>query len=403
MTSRERIIQSFRHKEPDRIPFDLGGTESSGITGIAYNKLRNFLNLNLGKTQIFDIYQQITKLENDIRELLEVDTVPLLFEPKKWKPFILPDGSPCEIPEKLDITQENDDLIIRDDQGNMTARMPKGGYYFDTISTPLFNINEPLHLDKHSEIIETFDLPFFADESLDAIENRAKHLFENTELALVANLQLHLLAAGQSLRGYENFMMDLITNKKLVHALLERLTDAYISRCEQYLKVIGKYIQVVLVNDDMGTQVGPMMSLDCYREMLFPYQKRLFQFIKSKTEAFLLLHSCGSVYRFIPYLIEAGVDALNPVQVSAADMDTKILKQEFGRDITFWGGGCDTQQILNKGTAADIENEVKKRTNDLAPGGGFVFTQVHNIQGDVPPENIMAMVNAFKKYRDYIS
>jgi len=128
------------------------------------------------------------------------------------------------------------------------------------------------------------------------------------------------------LRGYENFMMDLVTNKKLVHALFERLTDAYIKRAENYLKVIGNYIQVVLVNDDMGTQFGPMMSLDCYREMLFPYQKRLFQFIKSKTEAFLLLHSCGSVYRFIPYLIEAGVDALNPVQVSAVDMDTKNLK-----------------------------------------------------------------------------
>jgi uroporphyrinogen decarboxylase len=160
-------------------------------------------------------------------------------------------------------------------------------------------------------------------------------------------------------------------------------------------------VQVVLVNDDLGTQQGPMLSIDCYKEMIWPYQKQLFSRIKQKADVFLLLHSCGSVYRFIPYLIEAGIDALNPVQVSAAEMDSAKLKKEFGKDVTFWGGGCDTQRVLNSGTTYEIEEEVKRRIDDLAPGGGFVFTQVHNIQPDVPPASIMTMIETFDKYRGY--
>ena len=192
-------------------------------------------------------------------------------------------------------------------------------------------------------------------------------------------------------------MTDLLVNKPLAHALLEMLTDAYLRRCERYLERVGDHVQIVLVNDDLGTQQGPMLSPDCYREMLWPYQKRLFGFIKSRADVFLLFHSCGSVRRFIPCFIEAGVDALNPVQVSAAEMDTAALKREFGRDLAFWGGGCDTQYVLPRGTVGEVRDEVRRRINDLAPGGGFVFTQVHNIQPDVPPQNVVAMVEALRE------
>ncbi len=158
----------------------------------------------------------------------------------------------------------------------------------------------------------------------------------------------------------------------------------------------GPFVDVVFVTDDLGTQQGPMLSIDCYREMILPYQKRLFAHIKSRTDAPLLLHSCGSVRAFIPYLIEAGVDALNPVQVAAAGMDSGSLKREFGKDIAFWGGGCNTQGVLNRGTPADVAREVEQRVRDFAPGGGFVFTQVHNIQADVPTENILAMYEAVR-------
>jgi uroporphyrinogen decarboxylase len=196
------------------------------------------------------------------------------------------------------------------------------------------------------------------------------------------------------LRGYETFMEDLVLDPRLVEALLTVLVDAYCARADRVLPALGDSVDVVLVNDDLGTQAGPMLSPELYRKLIKPHQRRLFAHIKSRTSAALLLHSCGSVRYAIPDLIEIGVDALNPVQVSAAGMDSAELKREFGRDITFWGGGCDTQRVLSRGSVEEVREEVKRRVGDLAPGGGFIFCQVHNIQPEVPPENVVAMLEA---------
>ncbi len=400
MTPRERIVATLRGKTPDRVPLDIGGTESSGLTGIAYNRLRAHLGMSAGRAQVFDTYQQVVKIEEDLRRRLEIDTVPLLIEPRQWRAFELPDGSACEIPAGWNPQEDVDGgLVVRNADGHVIARMPAGGFYFEPVYAPLADVREPAELAEHAAAFESFDWPGHADESLDDIAARARQLFDETDYAIVANLQLHLLAGGQMLRGYEQFMMDLLADKPMAHAILRRLTDAYMARAEAYLARVGELVQVVLVNDDLGTQNGPMMSLDCYREMIWPYQRELFGFIKGRTDAALLFHSCGAVSEFIPLLIEAGVDAINPVQVSAAGMDTAELKRHFGDRITFWGGGCDTQQVLRQGTPKQIEAEVKRRIADLSPGGRFVFTQVHNIQPDVPPENVMAMLAAFAKYR----
>jgi len=382
---------------PDRLPVDLGGTESSGMTGIAYNRLKSHMRMEGGRTQIFDVYQQLARMEPPVLDIFAVDTVPLLIEPLEWKPWSLPDGSPCEIPARWTPHRDGDAQVVRDDDGQIVARMPAGGYYFEPVNPPLAGVNSPGQLNRYAHSICSYDWPFYADEDLDRIAERARRLFYETDRAVVANLQLHLLAAGQILRGFEQFMVDLLWNKRLAHALLEMLCQAYCERCERYLARVGELVQVVLVNDDLGIQQGPMLGLECYREMILPYQRRLFGFIKERTDAFLLLHSCGSVYRFIPDLIEAGVDALNPIQVSAAEMDTARLKREFGKDLTFWGGGCDTQHVLPYGTPRDVRAEVRRRVQDLSGGGGFVFTQVHNIQPDVPPENVLAMYEALDR------
>jgi uroporphyrinogen decarboxylase len=193
------------------------------------------------------------------------------------------------------------------------------------------------------------------------------------------------------LRGHAQFYMDLISNRDFVTALLDRLLDIEMRLARNVLEVVGDYIQVVRVSDDLGTEHGPIISPNLYRELIKPRQKTLYQFIKNNTRAKLLLHSCGSVYQLIPDFIEIGVDALNPVQVSARDMDTGKLKKEFGDKLTFWGGGCDTQKVLPMGTLEEVKQEVKKRIRELAPGGGFIFTPVHNIQYDVSPEKICAL------------
>ena len=398
MTSRKRVIAALRHEQPDRVPLDIGGTESSGMTGIFYNRMRQHLGLPPGRTQVFEPYQQVVKIESDMREMLGIDTIPLLIEPLGWKPFALPDGSPCEIPQHWNPREASDGgLIVADAAGNIVARMPAGGLYFEPSYAPLADVAGAAELDDHVDSIVSFDWPSFADETVDDIAARAERLFTETDYAVVFNLQCHLLAAGQMLRGYEQFMIDLLAEKDLAHALLQRLTEAYKQRAADLLSRVGHLVQVVLVNDDLGTQNGPMMSVDCYREMILPYQRELFSFIKQQTGASLLLHSCGSVAAFIPDLLDAGVDALNPVQVSAAQMDSAELARRFGDRLTFWGGGCDTQHVLRSGSPAEIEAEVARRIEDFGSGGGFVFTQVHNIQPDVPPENVSAMLNALAK------
>jgi len=398
MKSRERILKALKHKETDRIPIDLGSTESSGITAIAYNRLKKHLNI-VGPTRIFDISQMIAKVELPVIEKVGSDAVPLLLEPKVWKPWQLQDGSSAEIPAGLEIKSLPDGgLVILDNNGDITMRCPTGSMFFDCVSHPLRNAETLTDIDAGEKYFKTFDWPDYANETFDDLSKKARLLYENTSFAIVANLWVHVFAAAQAMRGFENFLMDMVLNESMANRLLENQVEAYLPRIDKYIQAVGEYVDVIQVNDDLGTQNGPQISAELYRKIVKPHHKRLWEYIKKKSKKPLLLHSCGSVYEFIPDFIEMGIDALNPVQVSAAKMDTRLLKRQFGKDLTFWGGGCDTQTVLCHGTVDDVRQEVRRRVNDLAPGGGFVFCQVHNIQPDVPPENIMAMYEELRSY-----
>ena len=277
------------------------------------------------------------------------------------------------------------------EDGTVVSRCPDGGLYFDTAWHPLEDAETLDDIDAGELFFKSFDWPSYLDEDFGDLRQKAEKLYNETQYAIVGNLWVHLFAAAQTLRGFENFMMDLVVDKPMAHRLLAREVEAYLPCIDKYVAAVGPYVQIIQVNDDLGAQNGPQIAPELYREMAKPYHKKLWQYIKEKSQKPLLLHSCGSVYDFIPDFIEMGVDALNPVQVSAANMDTKKLKKEFGKDITFWGGGCDTQTVLARGTPDEVRGEVRKRIDDLAPGGGFVFTQVHNIQADVPVENIIAI------------
>lgn len=395
MTGRERIQAALAHREPDHIPVDLGASESSGIHGIAYNRLKKYMHLESGRTQIYDLSQMIAKVESPVLNNVGADAVPLLIEPREWKPWQLQDGSPCEMPVRANLhNTDGGGMELMAEDGTLTAVCPAGSYYLDTCHHALADASSPADIEKGLGHLQSFDWPSFCDEDYEDLERKARYLYEHTDRAIVGNLWVHVFAAGQILRGFENFMMDLLADKPMAHALMGRLVDCYEERVRRYVKAVGKYCTIIQVNDDLGTQNGLQIAPATYREMIKPSHARLWGLIKKLSGKPLLLHSCGSIYELIPDLIEIGVDAINPVQVRAANMDTKRLKREFGKDLTFWGGGCDTQQILGNGAPAEIREEVCRRCADLSPGGGFVFCQVHNIQPNVPSENIMAMYAA---------
>jgi len=400
MTSRERVLKALNHEEPDRIPRDLGGTESSGMTAYALYHLQRHLRLPINLT-IFDPYQYVAYIGDELKSKFHIDMANLTPGPKNWIQRSNPRGFDVRLPDAWrESTDENGMTVVRDANGLTIARRPKDGYYFDPVNPPLQHIASPTEIEKHKETLFSFDYASFADESADDLQKRAQSMRASND-CIVFNLCCHILAAGQLLRGYENFMIDLMTDESLVKTLLDCLIEGYHRRIDRLAPLLKDSIDIVLLNDDLGTQNGPMLALSTYRALIKPYQKALFAHVKKAFGKPILFHSCGAVREFIPDLIEIGVDALNPVQLSAQGMDARGLKRDFGNDITFWGGGIDTQSVLNKSTPSEVAESVRRNVDRLAPGGGFVFCQVHNIQADVPAENVIAMYKALDECGHY--
>ncbi len=390
MTSRERILKTIRHEEPDRVPIDLGAMPSTGIMAIAYNRLKNYLGISGGSTRVYDIGQQLAEPEPWLLERFHVDVVDLnnTFgkDSDAWVEWPLPDGSPGQVLKSQYPVRKNGGWVLTDGSRDV-ARMPAGGLYFDQTYWPLAEASSP-------KDIENFPWPFFTDEELKKLEQKARRLYEETDFAIMGNFGGSILEWGQGLRGWENFMVDLALNTSLVQDLMDKMVEVHLKNLSGFLQAVGGWIQIIEMGDDLGTQTATQMSPDMYRELIKPRHKAIYQFVKQHSSLPVFLHSCGSVYDLIPDLIDAGVDILNPVQTSAAKMDPQKLKSEFGHQITFWGGGVDTQTVLPNGTPDEIQAHVKERLNIFAPWGGFVFCSVHNIQANVPPENIVAAYEA---------
>lgn len=398
MNHRERVLTTLRHREPDRVPIDFGGTVDTTIQAVNYRKLRKYLGLGAGRTRVTDVYQQVARVEEDVCQVLGIDVMPVLYEPRQWRKGLLTDGSPGEFPAGfLPQLQDDGSQVMLNAAGNITAKMSNGGYYFDPVYSPLADAASISDIERHKADIENFDAPAHLDKTYEELARNAKELRDNTDYLLVGFFGGHLLQACLILRGWEAFFMDLLVNQKFAAALMEKLLEANSRRFERYAETVGPYVDVVMFEDDLGMQDRSLMRPELYRKTIKPYQKQLFDFVKSRCDAYLFFHSDGAVAPFIPDFIEMGVDILNPLQVSAAGMDTRVLKREFGRDICFWGGGCDSQRVLAFGTPEDVADEVKRRIDDLAPGGGYVFSTIHNVQNGVPPENIVAM---FKTARE---
>ena len=402
MNHRERVLAALRHEEPDLVPIDFGGTSDSSISARGYQSLRAELGLSASVTRVVDVYQQTAVIEEDVRQALGIDTIPVVDQPREWRGGSLTDGCPAEFPAKfVPQLQADGSQVVLDGEGHVLVRMPRDGHYFDPVFSALADASSAADLDACLSQIENYDTPAHLDLSYRDLARAAKTIRETTNYLTVGYFGGHVLQAGQSLRGWDSFLMDLLASPKFAHALMEALTEAHLRRFELYAATVGPYVDVIHFEEDLGMQDRTLLSPSLYRRAVKPYHAQLFSHAKSLCRAPILLHTDGAVAPLIPDFIEMGVDALNPVQVSAAGMDTASLKKAFGRDISFWGAGCDSQAILPSGSPAQVADEVKSRIDDLAPGGGYVFSPIHNVQYGVPASNTVAMFATAREYGVY--
>lgn len=383
MESRERVRLALEHREPDRVPFDLGGTVMSGIHKDAYARLRRYLGLPVPDSFPFsEILEQIVVIDDDVRELLRVDTLD-----------VAPRASGSY---KIEVQDMPGYKFLYDEWG-IGWRMPTdGGFFFDMFDHPLKNATTVAEIDRHP-------WPDAADPIRFAgLRESAREVAEVERKAVIlGGLCPGALEMAAWMRGYEAFYPDCILNPHLIERIMDIIIDLKIAFWDKVLAEVGDCVDVVLEAEDLGAQNNLLITLDMYRKMVKPRHRKLFDFIHSRTNAKIFLHSCGAIRPVIPDLIDIGLDVLNPVQVSAKGMDSAGLKKDFGRDLTFWGGGVDVQGVFGTGTPQQVRDDVKRRVEDLAPGGGFVFATVHNTQANVPPENFMAMWETLKEYGAY--
>lgn len=397
MNHRERIMRTIKHQEPDRIPVDLGGMRSTGIMAMSYAALKQHLKITGGDIKVFDTMQQLAYVEEPIRKRFGADVVILdggLIQ--GWKPYTLPDGTSAKI--RGNFLSESDGMggeYALNVDGIRTHHRPQDCLYFDTIYHPLEHI-ETIDDLKH------YKFDSLTDEYLAKLQKEAKRLYEETDYAILGSFGGAFLESGQGLRGWANFMMDIAGDRPFAEALLARILEQHLRNVDLYLDAVGDYIQIIQMGGDLGTQAGSQLRPQLYYEMIQPLQKALWGRIHDlKPDVAVFLHCCGGIYDLIPGIIDAGCDALNPVQTNAKGMDPVRLKQEFGDKLCFWGGGCDTQHVLPFGTPEEVYEDTRRNIEIFKPDGGFVFCQIHNLQAQVPPENILAMYKAVQDYGSY--
>jgi uroporphyrinogen decarboxylase len=382
MDSRTRVRLALDHREPDRVPLDLCGSRMTGIHLHAYRRLRAALGLPAIEPRVGDLTQQLAEVDDDVLDAIGADVRGIgPGSPSTYRRVMGDDGV---------------HLTFTDEWG-VGRRMPKvGGLYYDTSSPPLAGEVE-------DAAIDAFAWPDPADpQRYDGLAERARRYAEEERRAVLVGSICGGVSEGLfKLRGFEDGYLDLAAEPARARKVMERVLQVKLAYWERVLPMLDGLVDVVAEADDLGGQDRTLFSPRTYRELVKPLHAELFGFIRARTDAKLFLHSCGSIRELIPDLIEVGVEVLNPVQVSATGMDSAELKREYGRDLVFWGGGVDSQRVLGPGTPDDVRRDTARRIADLKPGGGFVFAAVHNVQPNVPAENLLAMLETLEAHGGY--
>ena len=402
VNSRERVLKAVNFEKPDRVPIDLGAIRASGVNAAVYDELKRRMGIRT-QTKIHDTMQILAEIEPEVVGRLHVDVLPLEGAIGDWPEQDAREGVEKHLfcgttvffPPATNISEEPDgSWLLRRPDGTAYAHMPADGFYFDFIRPTMSGGSIDPDAFKPRNTIP--------DEELELLERRSRFLYENTDKAIlgwgasISFMGLSALLSDNITQGsLDNWLCMLMADKQTAHEMMSRGVDAVISCMKLYRQALGdRCFAWGVASDDAGTQRGGLLSPDLFREMIKPHYKRLCDWVHANTNWKTFLHSCGSIYHYIEDWIDAGIDILNPVQISAANMEPERLMREFKGRIVFWGGGCDTQKMLPGGTPDEVREHVRRNIEIFAEDGGYVFTQVHNIQQNVPVENVEAMFQA---------
>jgi Uroporphyrinogen decarboxylase (URO-D) len=403
------------------VPLDLGGTSVTGMHVSVVYALRQALSLDPPGTpvKVIEPYQMLGEIRSDLIEALDVDVVRVEpekgffgFQSKTWKPWQMFDGTPVLVPESFNTEPSADGSLYQYPEGDRTVqpsgRMPSGGFYHDAIIRQPPIDDEKL---KPEDNMEEFTL--LADEELGFFEREVNRLYDQTDKAIVASFggtafgDISMVPAPwlkhpKGIRDIEEWYISTVKRKDFILKVFERQCEIGLANLERLARVTGDRVAVVFVTGtDFGTQGAPFLSVKAYRELYFPFHKTICDWIHRHTTWKTFMHSCGSILPLIPSFIEAGIDIINPVQWPAVNMDAQTLKDRFGDQLVFWGGGVNPQRTLPFGTPNEVRAEVAKHVRILGARGGFVFNTIHNVQPKTPIENVLAMYEAFRQCRDY--
>jgi len=383
MNSRERILAALDHHEPDRLPFDLGSTQVTGIHIQAYQNLRLYLGLPPVEPHFSDVIQQLALPDEDFLEQLGVDVRGLFpLNSHNWQIKDMDVGNAWEYTDEWGITHRRKKSVGKSD-----------GLYYSVFRNPLGESG------LNSAILQAYPWPDTGDpQRITGLRRQALDYRARGQAVVLKGVLAGIFEMSQRMRGMKNCLIDMAANEAGACALFDKMLALKLDFWEMALPGLADVVDVVAEGDDYGTQTSLLISPKMFRQQLKPRLKILFERIKQLApQAKIFFHSCGSVRLLLPDFIEMGVDILNPVQVGAVGMEPLALKRDYGRDLVFWGGGIDTQTVLPYGTPQQVRKDVRRNIEALAPGGGFVFNPVHNIQADVPPENILAMLNTIRE------
>jgi len=408
MTSRQRILDAIEHRQPDRVPIDFGGHRSSGIMAMGYARLKEALGISSGGLYVYDFIQQLAIVEPDVIDAVGGDTVELgrAFMPgdEGWKDWTLPDGTPCKIPAYLEVEKRGGDWWLLGEDGLELGVQKEGCLYFEQTHFPC--LDRAFDEERFDDLEETFGRSMWLstphpgahlalDEAgLAELAAGAARLRASTDRAVIGLFGGNLFEIPQFLYRIDNHLANIGLYPEAHHRMLQKLCDLHLADLEKWLGAVGEHIDVILFGDDLGGQTGPLISPAMYREFLKPYHSKLWHRARELADAKVMLHSCGGLEPLLGDLIEAGLDTINPVQITSEGMDPRHLKDAYGDRLCFWGGGCDTRDVLPHGTPQEVRDHVRRQVDIFGPGGGFVFQQVHNIMADVPAQNIVAMFEA---------